>query len=205
MFNLKNIYWAYWGASGLTKKICNEIIKQGLFQRKEMGVTGGNTEPKNKKELKKLQKIRNSEISWINQFWVYKEIRPYIEASNKAAGWNYQYDSFEKCQFTIYDSSKGKQHYDWHTDGKPGEGSTKCRKISTSILLNDPSEYEGGELLFRSYVPPYDNVPKIIHTKEIMQQGTVITFPSFVMHKVTPVTKGIRYSLVIWHRGDNFK
>lgn len=204
MFNLKNIYWAYWGKSGLPKKICNEIIKEGLSKTNNIATTGGVKEiPKDKKTLKKLHKIRNSNVAWLNNFWIMKEIRPYVFASNMAAGWNYQYDSAEACQFTVYDS-KQKQHYDWHTDGIQDETNT-CRKISTSILLNDPSEYEGGDLLFKNYIPHYDKGDKILNTNKIKQQGTIITFPSFVMHKVTPVTKGTRYSLVIWHRGENFK
>jgi len=209
MFNLKDVYYAY--PSGVTKKICKEIISQGLIQNNQKGTIGGIKEvPKNKKTQKKLNKIRNSNVSWFNYFWIYKELRPFIWASNQAAGWKYSYDNVEHFQFTIYDS-KEKQHYDWHSDSsckdlnREGLFNNKCRKLSTVVFLNDPSEYEGGDLEFQTYKPSHEKGKKIMDTKEIKKQGTIITFPSFDIHRVTPVTKGIRNSLVMWNNGDAFK
>jgi len=209
MFNLKDIYFAY--PSGVTKKICEEIILQGLLQNNHKGTVGGIEKiPKDKKSEKKLNKIRNSNVSWFNYFWIYKELRPFVWASNQAANWRYDYDEVESFQFTIY-NSKEKQHYDWHADScyndfsREGKFNNKCRKLSTVVFLNDPSDYEGGDLEFQTYMPSHSKEKKILNTKEIKKQGTIITFPSFVMHRVTPVTKGIRYSLVMWHNGEAFR
>ena len=89
--------------------------------------------------------------------------------------------------------------YDWHLDVGPGDVPS-MRKISYSILLN-PGEYEGGELAFRigrSEAPhPGQNDPKAI--------GNFIVFPSYLMHCVTPVTKGTRYAVVGWVHGNSFR
>ena len=98
--------------------------------------------------------------------------------------------TFERIQYTEYDETY-EGHYDWHSD--IGEDNTSFRKLSVSIQLSD--EYEGGELEFfldREIV----TVPKRI--------GDVIVFPSFITHRVQPVTKGIRKCLVIWASGPPF-
>ena len=74
--------------------------------------------------------------------------------------------------------------------------------------LTDGSEYKGGELEFdsRDYDPPMRNEAKhVMKAKEILPKGSIIVFPSFVWHRVKPVTKGCRYSLVLWNVGDPFK
>ena len=74
--------------------------------------------------------------------------------------------------------------------------------------MTDGSEYEGGELEFdgRDYDPPMRNEAQhVIKAKEILPKGSIIVFPSFVWHRVKPVTKGCRYSLVLWNIGDPFK
>lgn len=82
-------------------------------------------------------------------------------------------------------------HYDWHTDS--GNGDTSCRKISLSVQLSDPKEYEGCELIINNHgdivVGPKD-------------QGSIHLFPSYMTHQVTPVKSGSRYSLVIWVHGS---
>jgi PKHD-type hydroxylase len=72
------------------------------------------------------------------------------------------------------------------------------RKLSLIIQLTDPSEYEGGDFQFDSDIPQPDPA-------EIKQRGTVIVFPSFLRHRVTPVTSGVRRSLVSWVEGPKFR
>jgi PKHD-type hydroxylase len=88
--------------------------------------------------------------------------------------------------------------YDWHLDVGPGEVPS-MRKISYSILLN-PGEYTGGELAFRigrSEAPhPGQNDEASI--------GNFLVFPSYIMHSVTPITKGTRYAVVGWLHGNSF-
>jgi PKHD-type hydroxylase len=71
------------------------------------------------------------------------------------------------------------------------------RKLSFSIQLSNPNDYEGSELQINTGGPIYNTVPK--------EQGTLVAFPSFIMHKVTPLTRGKRYSLVAWIHGPNWK
>ena len=74
--------------------------------------------------------------------------------------------------------------------------------------LTDGAEYEGGELEFdfRNYVPHMREETKhLIQAKEILPKGSIIVFPSFLWHRVKPVIKGTRYSLVLWNLGRQFK
>ena len=101
----------------------------------------------------------------------------------------------EPAQFTEY--PKG-GFYDWHMDLNAfGEdGSHPIRKISMTCLLSDPKEFKGGDLLFGDLG---NNKPLPL------QQGHAIFFASFLRHKVAPVTKGIRRSLVMWFGGSPFR
>jgi PKHD-type hydroxylase len=86
-------------------------------------------------------------------------------------------------------------HYDWHIDAGPGASST--RKISVVVPLNQPTEFEGGVLEVNNNGVVYD-APQ--------EPGSMILFPSFCLHRVNPVTKGNRWSLVSWvHGPDRFK
>lgn len=120
--------------------------------------------------------------------------RSYIEVANQNAGWSYDLTGQEDTQFGRYKSSDN-GHYDWHMDSFPPENGSQ-RKLSCVILLNDPAEFEGGELLLEN-----TNEEKNLLTK----QGDIIVFPSFIKHKVTPVTKGVRYTAVTWAVGPSFK
>lgn len=101
-----------------------------------------------------------------------------------------------EIQFTEYDSKyqgQYKVHHDIDWNGtKPYQ-----RKLSMVVQLSDPADYEGGELQFTEVTNP---------DKEALQkQGSIIVFPSYLQHAVTPVTKGKRYSLVLWLSGPRWK
>ena len=120
--------------------------------------------------------------------------------------WNFEISFIESCQFTIYNQG---QYYGWHKDSYVGADVIKKnhgrnRKLSVSLLLNDPEEYEGGDLEFiveNEKNPVNNKVERITSNK----RGTLIIFPSYVYHQVLPVTKGIRYSLVIWGQGKEWQ
>ena len=165
--------------------------------------------PLTKKETRDLKKKRDSNIVWMNDRWIYKEIHPYIHMANISAGWNFQWDVSEDSQFTKY--SKG-QYYGWHSDSwekpysKPGPLYGKIRKLSVSVSLSDYSEYEGGalEFNFRNRDPSKSDKNSIQTCTQILPKGSLVVFPSFVWHRVTPVTAGTRYSLVLWNLGKPF-
>jgi PKHD-type hydroxylase len=213
--NLQNYYWFF--QSVLSKDFCDNLIKFGNQQREELALTGGQTEKiKEGKELteddlKDLKKKRDSNIVWLNEQWIYDEILPYINTANKNSGWNFEFSWSESCQFTKY---KQDQYYDWHCDSwdRPyGEDFNnpnlrgKIRKLSVTCNLTDPSEYEGGELEFDYRNLDPDKPANIKICEEIKPQGSIVVFPSHVWHRVKPVTKGTRYSLVIWSCGYPFK
>jgi len=212
--NLKNYY--YYFQSALSPKLCDEIINYGKQHQAEMAVTGGYNRSNgqmSKKDLNNMQKKRKSDIVWMNDRWIYKEIHPYIHQANREAGWNFEWDWSESCQFTKYGVG---QYYGWHCDSwdkpydKPDDPQShgKIRKLSVTISLNDPTEYEGGNLEFdfRNQIDWERNKKKAIKScEEIRPRGSIIVFPSFCWHRVAPVTSGTRYSLVIWNLGRPFK
>jgi len=199
--NLKWSYWVFEKAVPLT--FCDEIINFGINQKKKQAFVGDHA-PKTKKQQKDLSKVRDSNISWLSEPWIYEEINPIITAANRNAGWNFQWDWNEACQFTIYKKS---QFYGWHQDTfldpfpnnhKNKNLAGKTRKLSMTLQLSDPKEYTGGELEFslvtqknKQYISKLKNPAK----------GTLVVFPSFVWHRVRPVKKGTRYSLVNWSCG----
>jgi PKHD-type hydroxylase len=203
---VKNKFWHF--NKVLTNKFCEDIIKTGLAKEKQIAITGNNKGQITKETLKKTKKIRNSNVVWLNEPWIFKEVQPYIHAANKNAGWNFDWDWSESAQFTIYDK---KQHYNWHRDawGEPYDNKDnlnvhgKIRKLSAIVSLSNPEHYKGGELFF-----DFENVygkPKPYKCQQIKPQGSIIIFPSDTWHKVSPVIKGNRYSLVIWCLGKPFK
>jgi len=213
--NLHNHY--YYFKSALSHKFCDDVIAYGKKQQEEIAVTGNigqkrnlKTNPLSKKEIADLKKKRNSNIVWMNDRWIYNQIQPYIHKANKDAGWNFEWDMSESCQFTKY--GKG-QYYGWHCDSwehaynNPNDLNFhgKIRKLSVTCTLSDPSEYSGGELEFNFNNPERTNKKNIVKCKEILPKGSICVFPSFVWHRVCPVKKGTRYSLVIWNLGYPFK
>ena len=221
--NLKNAYWYFTGILG--DKFCDELIQHGNSQREKIGTIGKTAasvkerigvkhegeiqKHLTRKEIKDLKKQRDSNIAWVNDRWVYDEIVPYIHQANKNAGWNFEINYFESCQFTKY---KLKQFYDWHCDPFPDPYVNhsnpnfhgKIRKISAILQLSDPKDYKGGELEIQ---PRIHNDPShVMQTKKHFKpRGSLIVFPSHLWHRVKPVTKGTRYSLVLWGLGYPFK
>ena len=141
--------------------------------------------------------IRRSKISWLIPEKLPQEVLRHFQTiileANKS---NFKFDltGFESLQYTVYEESNAGE-YKWHVDTMllPDEN---VRKLSLSILLSDPSEFEGGKLLLN----PDGN---IVVAEE--KKGRAFFFPSWMTHCVTPVTKGIRKSLVIWAHGPAFK
>lgn len=138
---------------------------------------------------------RKSGIYWIpkTEQWgeLYNKIVNLVAQANKDF-YNFELSSLtENLQYTEYDESV-QGHYDWHFD--IGEGPLNCnRKLSVSIQLSDPADYEGGQLEF--------SMGKVAER----DQGTMVIFPSYLQHRVTPVTKGTRRSLVTWITGQPFR
>ena len=214
--NLENYY--YYFQSAISPKLCDEIIKYGLEQKKQLALTGLVKDKDNptSEEIKELSLLRKSDVVWMDDTWIYREIQPYIQEANKAAGWNFDWDFTEECQFTIY---KENQFYDWNNDSTavPYDSPEdlnhhgKIRKLSVTISLSDESDYEGGEFEFDfRNQDKHDNEHLKLEERfrsvpQIKPKGSVVVFPSFVWHRVKPITSGTRYSLVLWNIGKPFR
>lgn len=139
---------------------------------------------------------RSSKIFWIplsdDSNWLYRKIGSLINHANKKM-WDFNIIGIkEPIQYGEYHASEN-GHYDWHMDIG---GKVVDRKISVTIQLSDPDDYQGGDLEFM-LSKKINVAPKGI--------GNVIIFPSYFLHRVTPVTRGIRKSLVIWVAGESFR
>ena len=183
-WNLENdcVHFYAYCEKAFSKKECSKIIdianKKGLVQ----GTTRGKSD------------ARQSQVSWLypvdDMVWAYQKVTDITTQLNNRF---FKFDIFglnEGFQFTNYKAPSDK--YNKHVDRGHN---TPVRKLSISIQLTDPKKYEGGELII------YDDHKGTVMSKE---QGTVVMFPSYVLHEVKPVTKGERNSLVCWVTGKAF-
>ena len=148
--------------------------------------------------------IRSSKLKWIppleetqNLYKMLEEL--IVQANSNFFNFNI-IGSMEYIQYTeYYDFEQG--NYSWHRDGGVDEPPNSAyRKLSLTIQLSDPSEYEGGDLEISIPQPE-----KNLILKAPKEKGKVIIFPSYMWHRVTPVTKGVRKSLVWWVGGTPFR
>jgi len=171
-----------------TAKLCKEIIDLSSTLKKEQGKVGD-------KEVKDYDKNRRqSTISWLP----FNKMQPmYDDLIYLVQKINRNHFGFSNIQITeeaqVSEYSKG-QFYNWHTDSTIDMNTEPpVRKLSMTLLLNDPSKFEGGNLeIAEKKMSP-------------MKQGHAAIFASFLQHRVTPVTKGVRKALVVWFSGEPFK
>tara|TARA_R110000868_G_scaffold12505_10_gene59756 strand:+ start:1397 stop:1981 length:585 start_codon:yes stop_codon:yes gene_type:complete len=140
--------------------------------------------------------IRRSQVNWLNSssenIWLFERLSDICSRLNMDF-FRFDLTGFgESLQLTNYDQSDNGM-YGWHQDYG---GNGVSRKLSMVLQLSDASEYEGGNLQIMTTGEPI-NMRK--------QRGLVVAFPSYVLHQVTPVTRGSRQSLVIWVSGPAFK
>lgn len=192
-----NQWWQYWPGH-FSAEDCDKIIELALtlpVQEAKMGYGGDqsftNTE------------YRRSKLRWIPRFdgrffGLFGNMQLLFQEGNRNA-FGFDLSMFHDIQFTEYHATdQGK--YDWHHDTTWTGHTLQRRKLSMVIQLSNSEDYEGGN--FEMYKDDCDQVPD---AQAIRQRGTVIMFPSFLRHRVTPVTKGLRYSLVSWHEGPCFR
>jgi len=204
--------WFYFN-NAIPKQTCNKIknLDNGRFKSASVDTYMDTTEEERKigrkNDFNVDAKIRISDVAWTNEQWLIDLIWPYMIGANEQAGWNFDIKSVEAMQITKYGAGG---FYEWHKDGGADCLSTynrpdneflhgNARKLSMTVLLN--SSYKGGEFQFCTY----EKEGSSIHTPELNTVGTVIVFPSFMEHRVKPIIKGTRYSLVAWFLGPPFK
>jgi len=180
--------WAY-SDNVFSKEECQTIIEIGKSRSLKPGLTIDEMKSGNSSG------VRDSKVSWINPCdelnFVYRRLTDTVLYLNTSY-FNFHLTGFtESLQFTEYNSPGG--FYGHHID-KIYRG--RIRKLSIVIQLSDETEYEGGDLEILD-----SNKPEKLSRK----QGTLLAFPSYTSHHVTPVTSGTRYSLVGWISGNPFK
>ena len=177
--------WAYY-AGAFSADDCAKIIEIGNQRLVDDSKVQGNV---------LNDKIRQSKNSWLmpndDSNWIFRRVTDVIMELNSKLFKFDLYGVVEGFQFTRYDAPGGK--YEAHIDRGLN---TWTRKLSFTLQLTDPTEYEGGDLELVFGDEP--TTPK-------KEQGFITVFPSYVLHRVTPVTKGTRYSLVAWITGPAFK
>lgn len=184
--NKENVYWT-WRDNIFTDQELDKIIEQG----KEAGVRDATV------GVGSVESYRASGVSWMSTAdpeldWIYERLEPLVRRVNDEY-FKFDLTDILPLQFTTYDESN-QGHYKPHLDlGR----SQPNRKLSFSLQLSDPFSHEGGSLQF-----PYNLVEPEVAPKA---RGKIIFFPSFMLHEVTPVTKGTRYSLVGWVSGPLFR
>ena len=139
--------------------------------------------------------FRSTRISWIEQsqetLWLYQKLMGATSSINQQA-YSYDLSAIEALQYTVYHAGEG-SHYGWHVD----QGRTpQRRKLSLVLQLSAPTDYEGCEL----QIYASNQIETAPNTR-----GTLIAFPSYTLHRVTPITAGIRKSLVMWCSGPRFQ
>ena len=142
---------------------------------------------------KSADKARSSMIHWMNNeaykdflMPIYDIISRNVRMINDGM-WRYNYGGYGVFQYSEYTEG---DHFNWHIDQIEIKG--ESRKVSFSLGISDESEYEGGDLGFKA--AEEEDYYKI-------GRGDIIAFPSWMLHKVTPVTKGKRRVLVGWGEG----
>ena len=145
-----------------------------------------------------MGKKRVTDVSWLardaDTQWLFARLEQIVQQLNRQY-YKYQIHAElrERLQYTVYESSQG-GHYDWHVDH--GAMAPDPRKLSISVQLSDPSAYQGCDLEL-NFGDGIVAAPRA--------RGTVIAFSSYVLHRVTPVTAGVRKSLVAWVSGPEFQ
>lgn len=154
---------------------------------------------------------RSSDVAWLSDNeahdWVFQPLNNLIAATNRKF-WGWSLSGRESLQYTQY--AEG-QFYGWHMDARkapyPAEGrwGGLVRKISISVNLSDPADYEGGDFELEDTTPSPERAERRIQTLgEMRARGSAVVFPAHLHHRVTPVTRGIRRSLVGWYLGPPF-
>lgn len=152
----------------------------------------------------------NRDIAYINpdqySIWLFEILENcVIEANSKIFNFDIQYVT-DPLHYVIYPTPNKPDklgevrevggHLDWHMD--IGFGGTNRRKLATTVQLSDPNDYEGGDFqIWFSSTNDIINLPR--------EKGDVLIFPSYMLHRITPITKGERRALVFWTGGEPFR
>tara|TARA_R110002020_G_scaffold204889_1_gene409230 strand:+ start:5052 stop:5669 length:618 start_codon:yes stop_codon:yes gene_type:complete len=199
----KNHYW--YMPEALTKDECDYLEEKGKQAFKDHPIDGFHFGENPSK--------RSSKIGWVSDPYAMSVLECAALEANDNAAWMFSLTEPEQIQYTTYKKDDG---YDWHTDGHQDQYAAKIlvetskhpmplnqttnprlaglvRKLSLTVNLSHPTSYEGGtlELHFHNQTHVFDKCPR----------GSIIAFPSFIHHRISPIVKGTRKSAVMWFNG----
>ena len=207
----------YYWSEEITKSDCEKIINE-FDTSKSVDATTGNYQktlyPEEIEEYKKNgnwdfdknqpknintpdESTRKTKLNWLPlQHKFNKILSEYVTKANTIM-YHYDIGKFTPSQFARYDVG---DFYNYHQDSGHNivEYEKETRKLSMTVQLSDPDTYEGGQFFFY-------NGNKEEEEPEIQKQGSILVFDSRMWHRVAPVTKGVRYSLVSWVLGPHFR
>jgi len=186
-------YGQMYALANASEKLINDtlaLVDTNKMQR-------GATEPERENPKKRLSG-RSANVQFINDKQIMSRWLSVANIINKDIDWNLDLDAIENIQYGEYNEE---QYYDWHIDQhKTVYGDGRVRKCSFSVFLND--DYEGGEFDLELGGP---NMENRLQTFEKLPKNQMIFFQSEFWHRVRPVTKGVRKSLVGWVLGPKYK
>ncbi len=178
----------------------NEEIKDVLSYFDKQPVEESILKNPTSNQIVRRFKTRNHSFNSVNadNRWILEGLRNAADAINKEF-FRFDLSGIETFQYTVYDGTNSSK-YDYHLDMVLGDGPTDThltKKLAFSYILSDDTEYQGGDLEFL--------VAEGISAKAEQKKGRLIAYPSFIMHRVTPVLSGRRKSIVFWALGPKFK
>ena len=184
--------WVYWDGA-FTSEELDQIVQSFEEKTLEDSTIIGTKDPSEVEKVR-ISKVRFFELNE-KTAWLFYRFNDVIEKLNDRF-YNYNLNGYETIQYTTYDGTNGGK-YDWHQDMTHGTPVvTPTRKLSVILNLSNPEEdYEGGEFQIQLGTSP-ETIP--------LPRGRIIAFPSYLLHRVAPLTKGTRKSLVIWVIGPKF-
>jgi PKHD-type hydroxylase len=182
------------------------VAWQGLFSDAELDAIAqlGDTLALEKAELSAgglgYENIRSTLVAWMERTpqtdQIYRRMEEAVLALN-ARFFRFDLSGLASFQYALYGGPQG-GHFDWHKDyGRdPADPAREPRKLTLSLQLSDPSDYQGCELQVRAG-NQIDTAPRA--------RGTLVAFPANVLHQVTPIRSGTRKTLVVWAVGPEFR
>ena len=182
--------WQMW-SGGLTDEFVEHVVSEGIRHIPKSATTFNADGDAPVTDTS----IRSSKVSWLNSdSQIREKIWSYVSQANLNA-FGVEVLNKSPFQYTEYHASDG-GHYDWHTDVNWNGDTDLDRKLSVTVQLSDPSDYEGGSFEINECENP---------GPESRAKGTVLIFPSYLMHRVLPITSGCRRSLVSWYEGPRWR
>tara|TARA_B100001094_G_scaffold101652_1_gene97843 strand:+ start:5120 stop:5743 length:624 start_codon:yes stop_codon:yes gene_type:complete len=202
---ITNHYW--YVPEALSPQQCDELCSLGESFEQKPGIHLAGSSPEEQ------ENYRDSEISWVSNEFYMDLLSGWIQQANKEANWWFDLQTPEKIQYTTY---KADGHYDWHIDGLADNHAARklksktpnpcplnetidpnlqglVRKLSLTLNLSKPEDHQGGvlEIVHNNTLHQFPDPPK----------GSLVVFPSWFRHRITPITQGIRKSAVMWYNG----